>query len=206
MDGQRQRVGRGRRRKNKTRTDVRPKSEPILIAARRPNSPILQQKRSRHLVVASAAPRAEQRVASDDGALRKEIGDGPMAPPDSQRRRGARIVQLKVPDVDDKTQQRERLLHRLLTSEGRGAISRAANEIRLAGFDFPIEQEFQLQLLEHFDEECARDAIGTLAELLENELPIKRPVFEQRLRRLEEYADEMSTREAAASLRRSLRA
>jgi len=90
--------------------------------------------------------------------------------------------------------------------EGRGAVSRAANEYREAGFDFPREQEVQLQLLEHFDEERARDAIAVLAELLEDQAPIKKPVFEQRLRRLEEYADEPATRAAAARLRRGIRA
>jgi hypothetical protein len=90
--------------------------------------------------------------------------------------------------------------------EGRGAISRAADEYREAGFDFPREQEVQLQLLEHFDEERARDAIAVLADLLVDQPPIKKPIFEQRLRRLEEYADEPATREAAASLRRGIRA
>jgi hypothetical protein len=41
--------------------------------------------------------------------------------------------------------------------------------------------------------------------LLEKERPIKKPVFEQRLRRLEEYAEEAATRDAAASLRRVIR-
>jgi hypothetical protein len=60
-------------------------------------------------------------------------------------------------------------------------------------------------LLEHFNETRAREAIAVLAELLRREAPIKKPVFEQRLRRLEEYADEPATREAAADLRRSIR-
>jgi hypothetical protein len=92
-----------------------------------------------------------------------------------------------------------------MLSEGRGAISRAVNEYREHGFQFPEEQEVQLQLLEHFDESHARDAIETLTQLLADQEPIKRPILDQRLRRLEEYADEAITREAAAALRRAIR-
>ena len=67
-------------------------------------------------------------------------------------------------------------------------------------------QEVQLQLLEHFDEELALQAINALAQLLEVEPPLKRPVLEQRLRRIEEYAEDVQTSEAAAALRRALRA
>lgn len=63
----------------------------------------------------------------------------------------------------------------------------------------------QLQLLEHFDEDVARGAVDVLTRLLGGAPPLKRPVLEQRLRRLEEYAEDASTREAAAALRRSLR-
>ena len=63
----------------------------------------------------------------------------------------------------------------------------------------------QLQLLEHFNEAHAREAVEVLSRLLEKEPPIKRPVLNQRLRRLEEYADEAGTREAAAQLRRTIR-
>jgi len=102
--------------------------------------------------------------------------------------------------------ERERLLARLLASEGRSAITRAADEFRRAGFDFPAEQPVLLQLLEHLDEAQARSSIGALTELLLREPPHKRPVFEQRLRRLEDGADEEATRQAAAELRKALRA
>ena len=92
-----------------------------------------------------------------------------------------------------------------MMSEGRGAISRAAREYREAGFEFPLDQEVQLRLLEQFDEDRAREAIDTLTELLQQQEPIKKPVLEQRLRRLEEYAEEEATREAAAALRRAIR-
>ena len=60
--------------------------------------------------------------------------------------------------------------------------------------------------LQHFDEGCAHQAIRLLTELLNEQEPIKRPLFEQRLRRLEEFADDVETRLAAAELRRSVRA
>ena len=68
-----------------------------------------------------------------------------------------------------------------------------------------MEQTLQVQLLEHFDESRVRDAMTALHELVQKEPPLKRPVFEQRLRRLEEYAEEASTRDAAKALRRLVR-
>jgi hypothetical protein len=44
-----------------------------------------------------------------------------------------------------------------------------------------------------------------MVRLLSREPPIKRPVLDQRLRRLEEHADEAPTRQLAADLRRTLR-
>src|SRR5687767_2813819 len=92
-----------------------------------------------------------------------------------------------------------------MASEGRIAITRAAREYRQAGFEFPIEQGVMLQLLEHIDEALALAALTSLTRLLEAEPPLKRPVLLQRLRRLEEYAEDCQTREAAAALRRALR-
>ena len=120
--------------------------------------------------------------------------------------RAARIVQVQSTGLDDREKLRLKLIDRLLHSEGRVAITRAAREISEAGFEFPVVQDVQLQLLEHFDEGCAHQAICHLAELLNDEAPIKRPLFEQRLRRLEEFADDADTRQAAAELRRTVRA
>jgi hypothetical protein len=120
-------------------------------------------------------------------------------------KRTARIVQLSAPEIDEREALRQRLLTRLALSEGRGAISKAANEYLKEGFDYPREQLIQLQLLEHFDESVARNAVSVLSELLSKEAAIKRPILEQRLRRLEEYADEPSTRESAAHLRSAIR-
>jgi hypothetical protein len=93
-----------------------------------------------------------------------------------------------------------------MACEGRATISRAADECRRAGVEFPLEQAVQLQLLEHVDESLARDAIAALTRILTAEPPLKRPILEQRLRRLEDTADEEATRSAAADLRRALRA
>jgi hypothetical protein len=121
-------------------------------------------------------------------------------------RRSARIVAAPSRDGDAQLRERERLLARLLASEGRSSITRAADEYVRAGFDFPVDQRVQLQLLEHLDEALARASLGALAQILAREPPLKRPVFEQRLRRLEDSAEEEATRQAAADLRRQLRA
>ncbi|MEB2322624.1 MAG: hypothetical protein OZ921_08925 [Sorangiineae bacterium] len=133
-----------------------------------------------------------------------ERAEEPSPEPRPQRR-SARIVALPTDPGGGQVKERQRLLDRLMASDGRGAISRAATELRAAGFDFPEEQVVQLQLLEHFDEDVARGAVDVLTRLLGGAPPLKRPVLEQRLRRLEEYAEDASTREAAAALRRSLR-
>jgi hypothetical protein len=93
-----------------------------------------------------------------------------------------------------------------MDSDGRVQISRAADEYLGCGFELPDRQDVYLQLLEHFDEERARQSITAITRLLAKESPLKRPVLDQRLRRLEEYADEPVTRSMAAALRRTIRA
>jgi hypothetical protein len=108
-------------------------------------------------------------------------------------------------DDDARLRERARLLDRLLSSDGRGSISRAADDCRRAGFECPSEQAVPLQLLEHWDESLARAAIESLTEIVAREPPLKRPVFDQRLRRLEDAAEDAATRSAASALRRALR-
>ena len=120
-------------------------------------------------------------------------------------RRTARIVQLSASAPDDDELRRQRLLDRLRCSEGRSAISRIADELIQSQLEVPEEQEVQLQLLEHVDERRARAAIEVMARLLQSQSPIKRPILDQRLRRLELEADEQETRDKAAALRRSIR-
>jgi hypothetical protein len=119
--------------------------------------------------------------------------------------RAARIVAVSAQDHDARVLERERLLARFLSSEGRGAVTRAADQYLKAGFEFPVEQPVQLQLLEHNDEALVRDAIGALRGILTSEAPLKRPIFEQRLKRLEDSGEEEATRSAASELRRALR-
>jgi hypothetical protein len=221
MDGQRHSSSR-RRNSKRSRTENKPnghnrgqaREEPILIAARRPNAPSAHPKR--RFIAASAVPRngdgarnkSAERAAAD-GAL---VGSSPSpalegsgrprgerpsgGSEDSGKHRAARIVQVQAAGPDEREKLRLKLIERLLRSEGRVAITRAARELLEAGFEFPVVQDVQLQLLEHFDEVCAHQAICHLTELLNEEAPIKRPLFEQRLRRLQ----------AAADLRRTVRA
>jgi hypothetical protein len=201
MDTQRQKSSGGRRRRRKARNEAKNSAEPILIAARRPNSPKLSDN-GRKIAAASAAPaRPPVQKKQRSNASSKQKGR-----PEANHKRIARIVQVSEGERDEREKLRLRLLDKLMLSQGRGAISRAAEEYRDAGFEFPQLQEVQLQLLEHFNEARARDAVTALSGLLRQQPPIKRPIMDQRLRRLEEYADEPSTREQAAALRRTIRA
>jgi len=181
----------------------------VTIAARRPNSPLLS-KPARRAVAASAAPRAAAQVATEaEGDI--EVSNESEAAAESvphrkePQRRVARIIKLAPRQVDAKELERQRMLDRLVISEGRGAITRLANAYLEAGFEFPAEQRIQVQLLEHFDEDLACAAMCELEELYQEEEPIKKPVLEQRLRRLEDHGEEESTRNLAAALRRSIR-
>jgi hypothetical protein len=120
------------------------------------------------------------------------------------RRRAVRIVKLTDNALTPGNREQQ-LLDRLVRSQGRGAISRAADDLWDSKFVAPKRQEIQIQLLEHENETRARDAVFAMAELLQREAPIKRPVLDQRLRRLETSAEDPITRDAAGALRRSMR-
>ena len=203
MEGQRHRSAGQRRKKRGPRAGSNP--EPVLIVARRPGAPP-RPSTPRSLIAASAVPRSNQALVSNS-----EQGVEPQLAPmlaaaaeiDPAPKRAARIVQARAPSLEDG--QTQRLLARLLSSEGTGAITRAAKALLDAGVEFPLEQSVQLQLLEHADERRAQAAVAALSGLLARERPIKRPVLEQRLRRLEEHAEDANTRDAAATLRRTLR-
>ncbi len=199
MDGYRQSAARkadgGRRRKRKPRP-APTLVEPQLIIARRPNSPLIEK--PRRAVAASATPKP----LPAEGGARVPLRRREAVVKD---RTAARIVQALPGEQDDREGERLRLLERIVLSEGRSAISRAIDVYLHAGFELPREQEVQLQLLEHVREEHAREGIQGLTELLASSEPIKRPILVQRLRRIEEYADEDASREAAAALLRVLR-
>ena len=172
---------------------------------RRANRPVAEPE------VLTARPRTGVRAPVPTTAAADAPEPGPAAPEQpaaaevSPPRRTARIVAPVRRDDDARVRERARLLDRLLASDGRGSISRAADDFRRAGFDFPNEQAVQLQLLEHWDESLARSAIDSLREIVTREPPLKRPVFDQRLRRLEDAAEDAATRSAASELRRALR-
>lgn len=113
-----------------------------------------------------------------------------------------RIVLPPPPASDPRTAERQKLLGKFLHAEGRPAVSKAANDFLRAGFTFPDDQDIHLKLLEHADEEHVRCAIDSLTTLLAGELPKRRAVLESRLRRIEQFAEEAPTREAAERLRR----
>lgn len=146
---------------------------------------------------------ADTRQASNADVASGDVSNGGVAGT-AVRRRAVRIV--KVADnVLTQSNREQQLLDRLVRSQGRGAISRAANDLWESQFVAPKRQEVQIQLLEHENEHRARDAVFIMAELLQRESPIKRPVLDQRLRRLETSAEDPITRDAAGALRRSMR-
>lgn len=149
-----------------------------------------------------AAGEGRTAAARSDGRKRKRRGR--QQPADSKRT-GVRIVARAAGTVDPREAERERLLNHLLAVEGRPAISRAAQAYLDAGFEFPKNQYVWLQLLEHVDEQTVEQALERLGEILLEEAPARRAVLESRLRRIEEYADELCTRNAAGDLRRLIK-
>lgn len=159
-----------------------------------------QVKAHRAALEALFAPKREPEAGSD-GEAKGRAG--------AVDRRGGtsgagRIVLAPAPQSDPRTAERQKLLGRLLVAEGRPKISKATDDFLKAGFTLPEEQDVYLQLLEHVSEEHVRSAIGALGTILAGELPKRRAVLESRLRRIEEFAEEPATREAAGRLRRQV--
>lgn len=205
MDAQLNRNHRRKSRRDK-RKDTKTHVEPVIVQARRPDSPRLE-KPTRRMKAASARPRSQDSLpplapVTAAGSTARAALDPRVVEP--KRAREARIVVRKEDAVDEREANRRKLLHRFLVAEGRAQITHAADAYLAAGFTLPAEQDPQLKLLEHFDEARAREAMTHLALLLESEEPRQLPVIRQRLRRLEDYADDAETRAAAAALRRSL--
>jgi hypothetical protein len=151
---------------------------------------------------ASARPRASGEVE----ALGPDLGpaEGSATETAVHKKREARIVARREDTVDETEQLRRRLLAQYMQSEGRSAITRAADKYFQAGFEIPVEQEAQLKLLEHFDESRVSAGLEVLTALIQSEAPRQLPLFRQRLRRLEDYAEDPGIRQAAADLRRIL--
>jgi hypothetical protein len=153
-------------------------------------------KANRAALEALFAPRRE--------LVEKDDGDGAKAGARAATpaKAAGRIVLAPAPQSDPRTAERQKLLGRLMVAEGRPKISKAADDFLKAGFTLPDEQDVYLQLLEHADEEHVRTACGRLCTILAGELPKRRAVLESRLRRIEQFAEEPPTREAAERLRR----
>lgn len=172
----------------------RPRQEPPKVWH---NPDVVMGPQKRAAKTADAAP-APAPTASGRGV--------PQPPPSSKSSasRAQRIVSAASPTTDPKVLERERLLARLVSAEGRPAITRAADAVVEAGFELPDDQGVQLQMLEHSREAYVQSAIEKLAAILALEPCKRQTVLESRLRRLEEFADEQETRSAARDLRRKV--
>lgn len=226
MEQQRQRANGGRKgkrgkQKSKGKAEPKNKPDPVFIVARRPDSPLLMKVSNRN-IAASARPKKPRDPAllgkeaplgtetdvldASEETSQPNAASAEIIAPIEKERRVARIAAAPTTSLlDDATARRDRLLERLILSEGRSAISRVANELLDSTEALPETQEVQLQLLEHIDERRAKDAMVVLERLWSSQSPIKRPILDQRLRRLEAEADDAEIRTKAAQLRRTLR-
>ena len=149
-------------------------------------------------------PRVRDQVGARGGSEARTRAM-PEAKAEQVAQRPQRIIAAASGPTDPKAMERERLLARLSGAEGRPAITRAADALLAAGFELPgDDQAIQLQLLEHSKEERVEAAIDRLTEILGAEPCKRQTVLESRLRRLEAYADEPSTRNAARRLWRKV--
>ncbi|AKT43006.1 hypothetical protein [Chondromyces crocatus] len=165
-------------------------------------------------VLPRVAPSGEDRRTANQHRAALEALFAPRKDPEAPVESGTRvktgreapgrIVLSPPPQSDPHAVERQKLLGRVLTATGRPAISKATNDFLKAGHTFPQEQDVYLQLLEHTDEERIQEAIEALSGILAGELPKRRAVLESRLRRIEEFAEESRTRDAASRLRKHL--
>ena len=116
----------------------------------------------------------------------------------------AKIVSLRARVADPDRALHEKLLGRFLGAEGTAAVERAAAECARAGFTLPDDQNVCLKMLDHPDEARVRDALSSLMRILVEAAPRRRAVLDARLRRLEDDAEELATREQATALRRKM--
>lgn len=115
-----------------------------------------------------------------------------------------KVVEAAVPEGEVVPSRRQDQLRKILAASSTKAISDSIEAFLNAGHTLPDDQEVFLQMLEHRNEERVRDAIGQLERLLMGQLPKRKPVLVQRLKRIEEHAEEAATRDAANQLRRKV--
>jgi hypothetical protein len=131
------------------------------------------------------------------------------APPDGEtpaehkpRPRSARIVSASGQDPTGASSSASACSLGSLSSEGRGAVTRAADQYLRAGFEFPLEQPRAAPAARASGRGAGTGRVETLRGIVVSEPPLKRPILEQRLKRLEDSAEEAETRAAATELRR----
>lgn len=177
------------------------------------HNPEISGRRGGHAAAPRVAPTLEERRTQSAHRAALEALFSPKKEDDSAKApksvdpisgKPGRIVLTPPPQADPRAQDRQRLLHKLLHAEGRPAITKAANELFKHGFALPQEQDVYLQLLEHTNEDRVREAIEALATILLAEVPKRRAVLQSRLRRIEEYAEDPTTRTAATDLWRQV--
>jgi hypothetical protein len=115
-----------------------------------------------------------------------------------------KIITPRAPSTDPRVLEQERLVAALLLASDHSSVTRATEALLSAGHPIPDTQEAHLQVLEHKDEARVRASLEALDVILSREPAKRRPVLEQRLKRLEEFADDQATRDAASLLRRKL--
>lgn len=115
-----------------------------------------------------------------------------------------KIVTPRAPSTEPRVLERERMVAALLVASDRTSVTRTTEALLSAGHDIPDTQEAHLQVLEHSDEQRVRASLAALDVILSREPAKRRPVLEQRLKRIEEFAEDRATRESAAALRRKL--
>lgn len=116
----------------------------------------------------------------------------------------ARVVLPPPPNTDPRNAERRQLLGKFLSATGSRSISRAADDFLAAGFSFPDDQESHVQLLEHENEQIVNASITKLVSILAGEVPKRRAIIEQRLRRIEAQFEDTSVCQAARDLLRMI--
>jgi hypothetical protein len=139
----------------------------------------------------------------DSGGSRVRGRRGPVEPKVTKLF-NTKIVTPRPPSTDPSVIERERLVAALLGAVDRMSVTRVTEALFAAGHSVPETQEAHLQILEHTDEARVRASLSVLDAILAREPAKRRPVLEQRLKRLEESAEDLSTRQAATALRRKL--
>lgn len=137
--------------------------------------------------------------------LPRVVEDVPAVEPEAGADASAESADGKPVRRVAKKYSREEMHARLVKAQGSHAITDAVEAFFFAGYTLEEDdQEGWLQLLEHRDEARVREAIERLRKSFLRKPVRHKPLLSQRLRRIEDNADEAETRDAAAEMRKSL--